>query len=244
MGAVDFVNDDRPDLLGDVDIPYVVQCYLSYHMTRVLGYWTADYAIEAPLVIENLFKYMKLHNVLPEFTDQLEKVFDLTWQAKKELPLTIEISKRLPGPLGMAIAGHFGYLPDFKQEDRDKQEALFAAYYGDHPVTMTSAKDDEAFVRMEFVGIIPDSAKNGVVLIELKSWWKDEDERDGQEYRHIKVPVEVETAEKILPGMILDATWRDLSDGTSFMYPIVGVDPTFFRIPDEDDDDTGSDFSV
>ena len=85
----------------DVDFSGVVAGYLSDFLPQFTG-WDFAALAEGVAVIDNFLRYVIMHDVCPEYDEQVREAIDICDKAKTELPLAANCLHQFPGQFNLA----------------------------------------------------------------------------------------------------------------------------------------------
>ncbi|KAK1775948.1 Argonaute siRNA chaperone complex subunit Arb1-domain-containing protein [Copromyces sp. CBS 386.78] len=100
MHAARYYNPDEPEH-WEVDFTGVAAGFFSETMIRLTTPGAADYAAGVD-VVSNFLKYVDLHDVCPEYAEDLKNAQKVCQKAREEMPLLVQILLLLPGDFSSA----------------------------------------------------------------------------------------------------------------------------------------------
>ncbi|KAK4251330.1 Argonaute complex, subunit Arb1 [Corynascus novoguineensis] len=95
----------------DVDFTGVAAGFVSEHLPTLVGTQSAQYAMGVNVVL-NFLKYVDLHDVCPEYADDVKSAQSICLRALEEVPATTKLLQLLPGHFNAALS-----VLHVKQED-------------------------------------------------------------------------------------------------------------------------------
>ncbi|KAK3339493.1 Argonaute siRNA chaperone complex subunit Arb1-domain-containing protein [Neurospora tetraspora] len=100
LHASRYYNPNQPEH-WDVDFTGVVAGFLSETLVRLTTPGAADYAAGVDLV-SNFLKYVDLHDVCPEYAEDIKNAQRVCQKAHEEMPSLVQILRLLPGNFSSA----------------------------------------------------------------------------------------------------------------------------------------------
>lgn len=227
----------------DIDIPFCVKLFFSARCLEAVGPCTVARVSEAAEIIINFLRYVNMHNVLPGFCQQIDEALSTSFVAKEQLQRNKQFSLAIPGTVNQSlscllggyyqdlgqIGSDYSWLPaatrplgvEAAQEHLHRYQISLPTKPARRCILMVTLKEmtsrDE---KLEFLSFAPISEE--VAVVQCNSL---DDNFDGQ---IVKILLEKEIAKFCYPGMILEATFFQISDDFYFLDSVSRVLPSFY----------------
>lgn len=252
MTAIDFVDEDDS---REVDFEFLARAFFSYRCVAAAGQVSVARAREAPDVIINFLKYVNRHDVLPEYTDQINRAIAIAEQAKSELAAAKQFSIDAPGKTNIALSvlyGGFytrlyyedGWRPETTTTGVGMDDAEAREIVGMQFPTLLSQEFKvlrlEKGLPVEVVRI--ESRNETTSILILKPWTSipgaEEEDQVQTDLVELKVVTEKSIAEHVFEQMHFEATFYRFTDELWFFDTVTRVLPSFYvEVSTEDDEE-------